>query len=93
MLEIPVDDFDRLYAIWDKELGVNLERIAATPCDLRVRLLSGSISGLYRPKISKPWSLIWRYRSYRPGRTTACGQRRMAVAIGMAERQPNTRAS
>ena len=50
MLEIPVDDFDRLYAIWDKELGANLERIAAAPCDLRVRLLSGSLSEYRRAR-------------------------------------------
>lgn len=50
MLEIPIDDFDRLYAIWDKELGANLERIAASPCDLRVRLLGGSLSEYRRAR-------------------------------------------
>jgi hypothetical protein len=50
MLEIPIDDFDRLYAIWDQELGANLERIAAAPCDLRVRLLSGSLSEYRRAR-------------------------------------------
>ena len=57
MLEIPVDDFDRLYAIWDKELGANLERIAAAPCDLRVRLLSGSLSE-YRRSRNAWWENI-----------------------------------
>ena len=50
MLEIPIDDFDRLYAIWDQELGANLERIATAPCDLRVRLLSGSLSEYRRAR-------------------------------------------
>jgi len=50
MLEIPVDDFDRLFAIWDHEMGENLERIAAAPCDLRVRLLSGSLSEYRRAR-------------------------------------------
>jgi hypothetical protein len=50
MLEIPEEDFDRLYAIWDKDLAVNLERIAASPCDLRVRLLSGSLSEYRRAR-------------------------------------------
>ena len=50
MLEIPIDDFDRLFAIWDQKIGANLERIAAAPCDLRVRLLSGSLSEYRRAR-------------------------------------------
>ncbi len=57
MLEIPIDDFDRLYAIWDQEFGANLERIAASPCDLRVRLLSGSLSE-YRRSRNAWWENI-----------------------------------
>ena len=34
MLEVPEEDFDRLFAIWDQDFAANLERIAETPCDL-----------------------------------------------------------
>jgi hypothetical protein len=50
MLEIRIDDFDRLFAIWDQELGANLERIAASACDFRVRLLSGSLNEYRRAR-------------------------------------------
>jgi hypothetical protein len=50
MLEIPEEDFDRLYAIWDQDFAANLERIAAAPCDLRVRLLSGSLTEYRRAR-------------------------------------------
>jgi hypothetical protein len=50
ILEIPTDDLDRLYAIWDKDFGCNLQRIAKTPCDLRVHLLSGSMSEYRRAR-------------------------------------------
>lgn len=43
MLEVPEEDFDRLYAIWDEDFAANLERIAGSLCDLRVHLLSGSL--------------------------------------------------
>jgi len=50
MLEIPIDDFDRLFAIWDQEFGAKLERIAASACDFRVRLLSGSLNEYRRAR-------------------------------------------
>jgi len=50
ILEIPTDDLDRLYAIWDKEFGCNLQRIAQKPCDLKVHLLSGSLSEYRRAR-------------------------------------------
>jgi hypothetical protein len=43
ILEIPEEDFDRLYAVWDEDFGSYLERITAAPCDFRVQLLSGSL--------------------------------------------------
>lgn len=49
-LEIPEEDFDRLYAIWDQDFAANLERIAASPCDLQVRLLSGSLTEYRRAR-------------------------------------------
>ncbi len=57
MLEIPEEDFDRLYAIWDKDFAVNLERIAAAPFDLRVHLLSSSLSE-YRRARNQWWENI-----------------------------------
>jgi hypothetical protein len=50
MLEIPEEDFDRLYAIWDQDFAANLKRIAASPSDLRVRLLSGSLTEYRRAR-------------------------------------------
>ena len=44
ILEIPAEDFDRLYAIWDEDFGSYLEKIASSMSDLRVQLLSGSLS-------------------------------------------------
>jgi hypothetical protein len=61
MLEIPGDDFDRLYAIWDRDLGANLENIAKNPCDLRVHLLGGSLSE-YRRARNAWWENIERAR-------------------------------
>jgi hypothetical protein len=57
LLEIPSEDIDRLYAIWDQEFGFYLETIAATPCDLRIRLLSGSLSA-YRRATHAWWDNI-----------------------------------
>jgi hypothetical protein len=57
MLEIPVEDLDRLYAIWDVEMGTYLERIANAPCDFRLRLLSGSLSE-YRRATRAWWENI-----------------------------------
>jgi hypothetical protein len=57
ILEIPVEDFDRLFAIWDEDFGDNLERIASQPCDLKVQLLSGSLSE-YRRARNAWWNNI-----------------------------------
>jgi hypothetical protein len=57
MLEIPVEDVDRLYAIWDVEMGAYLERIANAPCDFRIQLLSGSLSE-YRRATRAWWDNI-----------------------------------
>jgi hypothetical protein len=57
MLEIPVEDLDRLYAIWDVEMGAYLERIANAPCDFRIQLLNGSLSE-YRRATRAWWENI-----------------------------------
>jgi hypothetical protein len=57
MLEIPEEDLDRLYAIWDKDFAADLQLIAQFPCDLRVRLLSGSMSE-YRRARNHWWETI-----------------------------------
>jgi len=57
LLEIPSEDIDRLYAIWDQEFGFYLERIAETTSDLRIRLLSGSLSA-YRRATHAWWDNI-----------------------------------
>lgn len=49
-LEISPEDLDRLYAIWDEDFGLNLELIAREPRDLRVQLLSGSLSAYRRAR-------------------------------------------
>jgi hypothetical protein len=59
VLEIPVEDLDRLYAIWDETFTDNLESIAASPCDLGVRLLSASLSE-YRRARNAWWGNIER---------------------------------
>jgi len=59
LLEIPLEDFDRLFAIWDEDFSHNLELIASTPCDLRVRLLSSSLSE-YRRARNSWWENIER---------------------------------
>jgi hypothetical protein len=59
VLEIPVEDLDRLYAIWDETFADNLESIAASPCDLGVRLLSASLSE-YRRARNAWWGNIER---------------------------------
>lgn len=58
-LEIPTEDIDRLYAIWDMDFIPNLERIAQNPMDLRVRLLSSSLSE-YRRARTAWWENIQR---------------------------------
>lgn len=50
LLEISLEDLDRLYAIWDEDFGNNLECMASTPCNLRVQLLSGSLSAYRRAR-------------------------------------------
>jgi hypothetical protein len=57
ILEIPVEDFDRLYAVWDEDFAENLELIASEPCDLKVQLLSGSLSE-YRRARNAWWNNI-----------------------------------
>lgn len=59
MLEIPMEDLDRLYAIWDRDLGMRLNQIAAGPRNLRVLLLSGSLSE-YRRATHAWWNNIER---------------------------------
>jgi len=61
MLEVPDEDFDRLYAIWDRDLGANLGLIAQNPSDLRVHLLGGSLSE-YRRARNAWWENIERAR-------------------------------
>ena len=60
ILEIPLEDIDRLSAVWDENTARNLQRIANQPCDLRVRLLSGSFSD-YRRATHAWWNNIIRY--------------------------------
>jgi hypothetical protein len=57
ILEIPMEDIDRLSAIWDADTARNLQRIADQPCDLRMRLLSGSLSD-YRRATHAWWENI-----------------------------------
>lgn len=56
-LEISEEDLERLYAIWDQDLGDHLERISEQPLDLRVRLLSSSLSE-YRRARNSWWESI-----------------------------------
>ncbi|MEA3439005.1 MAG: hypothetical protein U9R58_01865 [Chloroflexota bacterium] len=58
-LDIPSEDIDRLYAIWDEDFGYNLECIADRPKNIRIRLLSGSLSN-YRQATNEWWSNIER---------------------------------
>lgn len=58
-LEISFEDLSRLYTLWGESFGANLERIAAKPCNLRVRLLSGSLSE-YRRATHSWWENIER---------------------------------
>lgn len=56
-LEMPMEDLDRLYAIWDRRFGAYLRQIAEARCDLRVQLLSGSLSE-YRRATHSWWKHI-----------------------------------
>lgn len=58
-MDVPTEDIDRLYAIWDEDFGYNLESIAKGEKRLRVRLLSGSLSA-YRRATNEWWSNIER---------------------------------
>ncbi len=51
-LEVQEEDLERLYAIWDRELGMVLNQIASSMCDLRIRLLSGSLTEYRRARNS-----------------------------------------
>lgn len=57
LLEVPLEDLDRLYAILDEDMGYYLEQIAARPLNLRVQLLSGSLSE-YRRATHSWWDNI-----------------------------------
>ena len=56
-------------------------------------MLSGSTSGVNSLKTANTRSDTSRYRANRTGTTTACGQSRLATAIGWAEWQPKARDS
>lgn len=57
LLEISSEDLDRLIAIWDTAFSYNLRHIASAPCDLSVRLLSGSLNE-YRRARNEWWHSI-----------------------------------
>ena len=50
LLEIQVEDLDRLYAVWDEDFFENLTSVASSVCDLRIRLLSTSLSEYRRAR-------------------------------------------
>jgi len=58
-LQISLDDLSRLRTIWGRDFVSVLERIAAAPRRLRVRLLSGSLSS-YRRATAMWWEQIER---------------------------------
>lgn len=58
-LEIPVEDVERLFAVWDEDFEQQLRRIAAGPRRMRVQLLSGSLSE-YRRATQSWWNNIER---------------------------------
>jgi hypothetical protein len=60
ILQVPQEDFDRLYAIWHDDFFDNIKQIAAAPKNLRVRLLSGSLNE-YRRARHAWWDNIERY--------------------------------
>ncbi|MEJ2708097.1 MAG: hypothetical protein P8074_10835 [Anaerolineales bacterium] len=57
LLEVPLEDLDRLYAILDEDMGYYLAQIAARTLNLRVQLLSGSLSE-YRRATHSWWDNI-----------------------------------
>ena len=56
-VEMNVEDLDRLYAIWDKRFASTFQLITEAPRDLRVQLLSGSLSE-YRRATHSWWDHI-----------------------------------
>jgi hypothetical protein len=56
-LLIPVEDWDRLRAIWGTHLWPILQRIAAAPKDMRVRMLGGTHLG-YARLVERWWEPI-----------------------------------
>ena len=44
IMEVPLEDVERLYAIWDQDMGYYLNEIASGPRRLNVRLLNGSLT-------------------------------------------------
>jgi len=58
-LDIPEEDLDRLSVIWDEAFASNLEKIQQNPRDLRVRLLSSSLTE-YRRATRAWWDQIVR---------------------------------
>ncbi len=52
LLKVSTEDLDRLSAIWDDEFEDRLQRIAESPCDFRVQLLSGSLNEYRRATFS-----------------------------------------
>ena len=56
-MEVPGEDLDRLYAVLGYQLEALLEGAAAAPCNLRIRLLSGTLSE-YRRATHAWWDHI-----------------------------------
>ena len=61
-LNIPIEDVERLKAVWGQDFEMNLHSIAAAPRRLRVRLLSGSLVE-YRRATDIWWEHIAQYCS------------------------------
>lgn len=59
LLEVSVDDLERLRTIWGSEFSANLQRIAHKRCRIGVRLLSGSLAD-YRLATRLWWDNIER---------------------------------
>ncbi len=57
LLEMSVDDLERLRTIWGREFGANLQHIAHRRAQIGIRLLSGSISD-YRRATRAWWDNI-----------------------------------
>jgi hypothetical protein len=47
-LEMPIEDLERLRTIWGLRFGENLQKIASRACNLRLHLLSSSLSEYWR---------------------------------------------